>query len=98
MPGGRPKVTVAANFGEASEAPTLDLVFDTGAHGTHVSGIAAGHDLYGVPGFDGVAPGAQLLGLKIANSAQGGDHHHGEHGARDRLRDPLRARRGTCRW
>ena len=35
-------------------------------------GIAAGHDLYGVPGFDGVAPGAQLLGLKIANSAQGG--------------------------
>ncbi len=70
--GRRPKVTVAANFGEASEAPTLDLVFDTGAHGTHVSGIAAGHDLYGVPGFDGVAPGAQLLGLKIANSAQGG--------------------------
>ena len=41
-------------------------------HGTHVSGIAAGHDLYGVPGFDGVAPGAQLLGLKIANDAQGG--------------------------
>jgi hypothetical protein len=27
--------------------------------------------LYGISGFDGVAPGAQLLGLKIANSAQG---------------------------
>ena len=52
-------------------APTLDLFFDTSGHGTHVAGIAAGHDLYGVTGFDGVAPGAQLLGLKIANSAQG---------------------------
>ena len=40
-------------------------------HGSHVAGIAAGNDLYGVAGFDGVAPGAQLLGLKIANSAQG---------------------------
>jgi len=70
--GTEPRINVAANFGEQGGAPTLDLVFDTGSHGTHVSGIAAGHDLYGVPGFDGVAPGAQLLGLKIANSAQGG--------------------------
>ena len=66
------RVNVAANFGEEGGAPRLDLVFDTGAHGTHVSGIAAGHDLYGVAGFDGVAPGAHLLGLKIANSANGG--------------------------
>ena len=70
--GTRPKVTVAANFSDGAGAPRLDLVFDTGSHGTHVSGIAAGHDIYGVSGFDGVAPGAQLLGLKIANSAQGG--------------------------
>ncbi len=67
-----PKVAVAANLSDSAGAPKLDLVFDTGAHGTHVAGIAAGHDLYGVHGFDGVAPGAQLLGLKIANSAQGG--------------------------
>ncbi len=70
--GGHPHVNVAANFGADAATPQLDLFFDTGGHGTHVSGIAAGHDLYGVPGFDGVAPGAQLLGLKIANSANGG--------------------------
>src|SRR3989442_1591290 len=46
--------------------------FDNNAHGTHVAGIAAGHTLFNVAGFDGVAPGAQLLGLKIANDARGG--------------------------
>jgi tripeptidyl-peptidase-2 len=68
-----PRITLAANFstGPASSDPRLDLVFDISSHGSHVAGIAGGHDLYGVPGFDGVAPGAQLLGLKIANSAQG---------------------------
>src|SRR5581483_4851528 len=69
--GTRP-ITLAANFGEADGAPTLDFVFDRDAHGTHVAGIAAGHDLFNVAGFDGVAPGAQLLGLKIANDARGG--------------------------
>ncbi|HEX9165330.1 MAG TPA: S8 family serine peptidase [Gemmatimonadales bacterium] len=54
------------------EAPLLDLVFDTSAHGTHVAGIAAGHALYGVGGFDGVAPGAEILSVKIANNAHGG--------------------------
>lgn len=70
---GRPTpLTVAANFGERDDRPLLDLFFDTSGHGTHVAGIAAGHDMYGVAGFDGVAPGAQLLGLKISNDAQGG--------------------------
>lgn len=69
--GSRP-VTLAANFSEANGAPVLDLVGDTGAHGTHVAGIAAGHDIDNVAGFDGVAPGAQILGLKIANNARGG--------------------------
>ena len=67
-----PTMTIAANFADSAGAPRLDLYFDTSAHGSHVAGIAAGHDLYGVTGFDGVAPGAFLLGLKIANNAQGG--------------------------
>ena len=73
--GGRPSpLTVAVNLtaGAAGGAPALDLFFDNFAHGTHVAGIAAGHDLYGIAGFNGVAPGAFLLGCKIANGAQGG--------------------------
>jgi tripeptidyl-peptidase-2 len=69
--GRTPRINLAANFSVEAGQPRLDLVFDSFSHGSHVAGIAAAHDLYGVPGFDGVAPGAQLLGLKIANSAQG---------------------------
>jgi subtilisin family serine protease len=69
--GRMPRLNVAANFATQGGEPRLNLVFDISSHGSHVAGIAAGHTLYGVAGFDGVAPGAQLLGLKIANSAQG---------------------------
>jgi tripeptidyl-peptidase-2 len=70
--GRTPSLAFAANFAEAAGEPVLDLYFDNSGHGTHVAGIAAGNDIYGVPGFDGVAPGAELLGLKISNNAQGG--------------------------
>src|SRR5437879_13845012 len=69
---GTQPITLAANLEETNGVPALDLVFDNGGHGTHVAGIAAGHNLFNVAGFDGVAPGAQLIGLKIANSARGG--------------------------
>jgi subtilisin family serine protease len=65
-------INLAANFRETGAAPRLDLFFDTSAHGSHVAGIAAAHDMYGVKGFNGVAPGAFLLGVKIANNAHGG--------------------------
>ena len=74
--GARP-LTLAANFSESEGRPLLDLVFDTSAHGTHVAGVAAGHRLYNLHGFNGVAPGAQVIGLKIANNARGGVTVHG---------------------
>lgn len=72
QPGQPSPMTVAVNLAVAHGVPALDLFFDNSGHGTHVAGIAAGNDLYGVGGFDGVAPGAQLLGLKIANNAHDG--------------------------
>jgi serine protease AprX len=38
---------------------------DTYGHGTHLSGIIAGDD--GATGFEGVAPGAHLIALKVAS-------------------------------
>jgi tripeptidyl-peptidase II len=71
-------LTIVANFSVSPDsAPVLDLFFDTSGHGTHVAGIAAGFNLYDVAGFNGVAPGAQIMGLKIANNARGGVTVHG---------------------
>lgn len=65
-------LTIAINIDDGVDAPVLDFFFDDSGHGTHVAGIAAGHDLFDVDGFDGVAPGAQLIGLKIADNSRGG--------------------------
>ncbi len=76
---GTKPLNIVANFSEASpdSTPVLDLFFDTSSHGTHVAGIAAGYNLFDVAGFTGVAPGAQIIGLKIANNARGGVTVHG---------------------
>ena len=72
--GNRPSpLGIAVNLTDSpGDVPVLDLVFDNSGHGTHVAGIAGGHALYRVDGFDGVAPGASLLGLKISADARGG--------------------------
>ncbi|MEO8478288.1 MAG: S8 family serine peptidase [Gemmatimonadota bacterium] len=67
-----PRVVLSATLSERDGLPVLTLVFDADGHGTHVAGIAAGFGLYDVEGFDGVAPGARLLGLKIASNGLGG--------------------------
>ncbi|OLB50417.1 MAG: hypothetical protein AUI08_05620 [Gemmatimonadetes bacterium 13_2_20CM_2_65_7] len=74
---GTKPLTIVANFSGSDSVPVLDLFFDTSGHGTHVAGIAAGYNLYNVSGFTGVAPGAQVIGLKIANNARGGVTVHG---------------------
>ena len=43
--GTTPHVNLAANFSDEAGAPRLELYFDTGSHGTHVAGIAEGHDI-----------------------------------------------------
>ena len=65
-------MTIAVNLEEVDGRPELSLFFDNSAHGSHVAGIAAGHNMFEVEGFNGVAPGAQILSVKIANNARGG--------------------------
>lgn len=65
-----PKVPLAVNLEDAPNRAHLHVV--TGSHGTHVAAIAAGHRLKGRDGFDGVAPGAVVLSLKIGHSGLAG--------------------------
>jgi tripeptidyl-peptidase-2 len=46
----------------------VEIHFDDGGHGTHVAGISTGHGIHGRKGFDGIAPGATVMSLKIGNN------------------------------
>jgi len=65
------KVPVSVRLGE--DAPRrIELHVVAGSHGTHVAGIAAGFGLNGKAGYDGIAPGAKILSLKIGDSTLAG--------------------------
>ena len=66
----RPPLTMALHIDDDGE--TVQFHFDDGGHGSHVAGIAAGFGLMGRAGFDGVAPGAQVLSLKIGDNTLSG--------------------------
>ncbi|MBP7147673.1 MAG: S8 family serine peptidase [Acidobacteria bacterium] len=68
---GVPAVGIALNLWDDDE-DKVTFVFDDGAHGSHVSGIACGHSIGGQAGQDGVAPGARVLSLKIGDNALSG--------------------------
>jgi subtilisin family serine protease len=54
-----------------ADGKRVRLLFDGGGHGTHVAGIVAGYEAPG-SAWNGLAPGAQVLAIKIGNSQWGG--------------------------
>ncbi len=67
-------VTVAINLDDPRDPGehSVELHFDDGGHGTHCAGIATGHGLEGREGFDGIAPGAWVMSLKIGDNTNAG--------------------------
>lgn len=54
-----------------TDLSSVRLLFDGGGHGTHVAGIVAGFEGPGSP-WNGLAPGARILAIKVGNSRYGG--------------------------
>ncbi|MDA3843518.1 MAG: S8 family serine peptidase, partial [Candidatus Kapabacteria bacterium] len=66
----KPLMTLSANINK--ENKTLIINTNDGSHGSHCAGIAAGNNIYGADGNDGIAPGASVVSLKIGNNTLSG--------------------------
>jgi tripeptidyl-peptidase II len=66
---GLPLLTIGLNI--FPDENRISFHFDDGSHGTHVAGIAAGHNIGGT-GLTGVAPGAKVISLKLGNNNYSG--------------------------
>ncbi len=49
------------------EEKIVSFHFDDGSHGTHVAGIAGGYQIGGID-FNGIAPGANMMSMKLGNN------------------------------
>jgi subtilisin family serine protease len=66
---GLPRLTMSLNI--FPEENKINFHFDDGAHGTHVGGIASGYNIGGT-GLTGIAPGANMISLKIGHNNYSG--------------------------
>lgn len=69
-PSKNPYFTFAVNI--LPEYRKISLYFDDGAHGTHCAGIAAGYRIGKIVSFNGVAPGAKVIAVKISDNTLNG--------------------------
>ncbi len=68
-PGDLPPLTMGLNV--LPEERIVSFHFDDGSHGTHVAGIAGGNQIGGID-FNGIAPGAKMISLKLGNNLYSG--------------------------
>jgi subtilisin family serine protease len=68
-PGDLPPLTMGLNV--RPEEQIVSFHFDDGSHGTHVAGIAGGYQIGGIH-FNGIAPGANMMSMKLGNNLYSG--------------------------
>jgi tripeptidyl-peptidase II len=68
-PDGLPPFTMGLNV--IPEEKIVSFHFDDGFHGTHVAGIAGGNMIGGID-FNGIAPGAKMMSMKLGNNLYSG--------------------------